>query len=393
MTPIKCLAVKQALMIYAEGGMSPCCMISNSDYNNFSFVDAESVRKYQSSERVNRLQSDMSAGIKPVDCHKCFNKEQIREENYKSYRLYINETLENKTSENIEFLDLSLGNTCNSDCAMCKSTNSSKIESRIDRDKKLKIFPQDLYDDINLVKQSDKWFNRPEFFEWVKAQAPNLKIIKFRGGEPFLVKKLEEWIDYLIDNNYAKNITLHFNSNASILDQELMFRCIKNFKYTVVAASADGVNDCFNYIRHGLDWKEIEQNLLAMQKYVTAFENKFWVTLLCVVQTYNLNYLVELIDWSEKYRFPLDWIFLTMPEQLHIKHIKDKTHIHKVIAELTLRQQQTTFQQDVINELIVYLNSCLETTSYPADNLVRYTNYMNSFRTLQFNTETLKLEV
>jgi organic radical activating enzyme len=385
MEPIKCLAVKQALKIYSEGGMSPCCMISKPN-DEFTFADADSVLSYQNSEWVKNLHSDLSSGIKPKECSACFDREPIRSN---SYRLYVNETLNYRETDNIEFLDLTLGNTCNSDCAMCKARSSSKIESRIDQDRLLPIFPKNLIKDFGKIKASEKWYNRPEFFEWYKTQASNLKIIKFRGGEPFLVRKLEEWLDYLIDNGYAKNITLQFNTNASILDQDLIFKCVKNFKYTLIANSIDGTGECYNYIRHGLNWSDIEKNLFEFQKYAQAFKNKFWTNICCVVQAYNLKYLIGLIDWCELHKFPLEWIFLVKPEYLEVKNIKDKIHIQQVIEQLKLKK---SFQQDVIDELINYLNNCLETTSYPVENFVSYTNYMNSFRTLQFNTETLEIQ-
>jgi hypothetical protein len=73
-----------------------------------------------------------------------------------------------------------------------------------------------------------------------------------------------------------------------------------------------------------------------------------------------------------------------------IKNFKDKQQIQQVIDEL--KSRKTTFQQDTINELINHLNTCLETTSYPQENFISYTNYMNSFRTLKFNTETLEIQ-
>ena len=384
MQTTKCLAVKQAIKIHSDSGFSPCCMIQTAG-KEFKFIDSSSIERYINSDWVRQLDSELSSGRKPNTCDLCFTKESIRS---KSYRLYVNETLGYKESNNIEFLDLVLGNICNSDCAMCEPNSSSKIESRINRDQTLDIFPKNLINGVTIQRQNEKWYNRPEFFEWYKTQAPNLKIIKFRGGEPFLVKNLEEWLDYLIDNGYAKNITLNFTTNASILDQKLIFKCVKNFKYTAITASIDGIKDCYNYIRHGLNWNAIETNLLEFQKYAQAFRNKFWISVVCVVQAYNLLYLIELVQWCERYQFPLEWIFLTSPEYLEIKNIKDKTLIQQTIDQL---KQKKSFQQDVIDELINYLNTCLETTSYPVENFISYTNYMNSFRTLKFNTESLEI--
>lgn len=384
MTNTKCLAIDQAISITTEGKITPCCLIK---HDEFQFIDANSIEEYKNSKWLAGIRSTMDQGLKPIECVECYNKEAL---GLSSMRTYLNSRLSD--SDKIEYLDLRLGNTCNSDCAMCHPRSSSKMERRIIDTKTSKIFPKHLIDsNITVTTQNKKWYNQDLFFNWFKLQAKNLKVLKFLGGEPFLVENIDIWINWLIEQELSNQIILHFNTNASILDQDKMFLYTKKFKRVMIHASADGIGDCFNYIRHGLDWSTVEKNILKYRDYSLAFHNKFNITLLCVVQTYNLMYLEDLLKWNEQYNISIVWIFPTHPEYLSLKNFENKEIIKSVIKVLEKFARETKTQLTIINELVNYLNNCLIINSKVSDDFDQYTNYMNSFRTLQFNSKTLEL--
>jgi len=134
----------------------------------------------------------------------------------------------------------------------------------------------------------------------------------------------------------------------------------------------------------------VEKNVLEFSKYVKAFTNKFHMTAECVVQIYNLRYLVDLLEWSESNELSLNWIFLTQPSYLNILNLQDKSFINQVIDDLEKFKSRST-QQNAIVKLTDYLRRCLVVTDFPQDKFIRYTNYMNSFRKLQFDSNSLKL--
>lgn len=386
MTSTKCLAIDQAISITNNGKISPCCLIK---HDEFQFVDASSIEKYKNSQWLANIRSTMDQGLKPAECQECYSKEAL---GVPSIRTYLNTQLSN--SNKIEYLDLRLGNVCNSDCAMCHPDWSSKIEHRIVTAKNLDIFPKHLINsDITVTTQNQKWYNQDLFFNWFKSRAGDLKVLKFLGGEPFLVENVEIWIDWLIQQGYSNNITLHFNTNASLLDQEKMFLYTKKFKRIMIHASADGINDCFNYIRHGLSWDIVEKNILKYRDYSLAFHNKFNITILCVVQTYNLMYLIDLLKWNEQYNISINWIFPTIPKYLNVQNFENKQIIQDVIENLEKFKQETNTQLTIVNELITYLNGCLKINFYPPKEFDDYTDYMNSFRTLKFDSRTLQLQI
>jgi molybdenum cofactor biosynthesis enzyme MoaA len=385
LTNTKCLAVDQAISITNAGKISPCCQIR---HDEFQFVDASSIEKYKNSKWLANIRSTMDQGLMPSECHECYNSEAL---GMPSMRTYLNDRLSN--SGLLEYLDLRLGNVCNSDCAMCHPDCSSKIEHRIVTTKNLNIFPTYLIDsDITVTTQNKKWYNQDLFFDWFKTQAGNLKVLKFLGGEPFLVENIDVWTDWLIQQGYSNKITLHFNTNASILNQERMFLYIKKFKRVVIHASADGIDDCFNYIRHGLSWKSVEKNILKYREYSSAFHNKFNITVSCVVQPYNLLYLIDLLKWNEQYNIDIAWIFPTTPEYLKLQNFENKKIIQSTIETLDKFKQETKTQSTTVNALISHLTDCLEINSYPPGEFIDYTDYMNSFRSLKFDSKTLQLQ-
>ena len=382
---MKCLAIDQAISISTGGQLRPCCMMRHEE---FPFDGEKSVSFYRNSQWLQNLRESMAQGIEPKECHNCFDSERL---GLSSYRNYINSKLTESNSHAIEYLDLHLGNTCNSECAMCWEEDSSRIEQRILTSRDLKIFPRDLVNyDVIPTKQKLKWYNQPGFFDWFKDQVPNLKLLKLLGGEPFLIDNTEIWLDWVIESGHAKHITLHFNTNASILNEQLLFRYIKHFKYVMVHASVDGRGDIYNWIRHGLDWNTVEKNVLEFSRYVKAFNNKFHMTAECVVQIYNLHYLLDLLEWSESNELSLNWIFLIHPSHLNISNLQDKSVINQVIDDLEKFKSRSN-QQNAIVKLTDYLRRCLVVTDFSQDKFIRYTNYMNSFRKLQFDSNSLKL--
>jgi sulfatase maturation enzyme AslB (radical SAM superfamily) len=382
---MKCLAIEQAISISTGGQLRPCCMMRHEE---FPFDGEKSIKVYRNSQWLENLRESMAQGIEPKECHQCFDSERL---GLSSYRNYINSKLTESNSQAIEYLDLHLGNTCNSECAMCWEEDSSRIEQRILTSRDLKIFPRDLVNyDVIPTRQKLKWYNQPGFFDWFKDQVPNLKLLKLLGGEPFLIDNTEIWLDWVIESGHAKHITLHFNTNASSLNEQLLFRYIKHFKYVMVHASVDGRGDIYNWIRHGLDWNIVEKNVLEFSKYVKAFTNKFHMTAECVVQIYNLRYLLDLLEWSESNELSLNWIFLTHPSYLNVLNLQDKSFINQVIDDLEKFKSRSN-QQNAIVKLTDYLRRCLVVTDFPQDKFIRYTNYMNSFRKLQFDSNSLKL--
>lgn len=248
----------------------------------------------------------------PYSCYKCFEEE---EQGIVSKRIWetgtwvkqgtnINELITNTNEDGsvpykIKYLDLRLGHTCNLKCVMCSPHDSSQWVS----DHK-KIYPT-LKSDI-IRKQmywerkgfNNFWYENKIFWDEIYDQIENLKHLYFAGGEPLMIKEHKIFLEEIIKRGFSKNIELRYNSNALLLDNEII-DIWKNFKFTKFSVSIDGMNEKLRYIRYPTDWNIVETNLWKLEN---AAENIF-PTIACTAQLLNIKHIPDLIKWKVNSKF------------------------------------------------------------------------------------------
>jgi len=188
-------------------------------------------------------------------------------------------------------------------CQECYDLEQGKnsydiISDRIYYLKELKSVPKDLYDDTTKHKlyQTDvRWstvcnhacvycgpdfstlwakevnykIKKPtqerldEFKEWIFSNVKTLKQVYMAGGEPLLMKENLELLQLLEKEN--PEVTIRVNTNLSktgtpIFDKLLTF---KNVHWTI---SVESMEDEFEYIRYGGNWKNWLDNLSKIQQ-------------------------------------------------------------------------------------------------------------------------------
>ena len=121
-----------------------------------------------------------------------------------SLRQYYNKELE--YAEGIKHWDLKINNTCNFACRMCDPTSSS-------------IWKQIADADTN--KELHKHYHRPITDKWHRESLDFLplmidaSIVKFTGGEPFMIPQVKRIIEGLIEMEAAPAIKLEMITNGS----------------------------------------------------------------------------------------------------------------------------------------------------------------------------------
>jgi hypothetical protein len=110
-----------------------------------------------------------------------------------------------------------------------------------------------------------------------------------------------EILKICVDNGYAKDIELHYNTNGTNWPKEV--ELFKNFKSVNLSFSIDGIDERFEYMRYPAVWTEVKANM----KSAVLFNNKHKnLSLSWCITLSNLNifYLPEVIDeyysnWNE----------------------------------------------------------------------------------------------
>lgn len=272
--------------ISPQGEISPCCKFKNSLYpNRPSNINTSSIDDYIESPTLKEVKRDFKEGIWPKGCERC----KIEESNsIRSKRVQDHERWGTLLSEDKGFVTASIafGNTCNLSCITCDPTASSKWQQEwkilLGRDVK----PNHFY--------------KEDFVQSFKDKTPNLIHLDIPGGEPLLsgVKQQKELLRMYINDDSAKDITLHYTTNCTKFPDDEWLELWSHFNEVELQLSIDGVGDKFEYIRYPAVWSEVLSNVL---KYLELRDNgliKLGVS--TTVSAYNIAYLGELVEWCHE---------------------------------------------------------------------------------------------
>jgi len=288
------------LEISSIGEFKPCCVYNESikDSNNQAYnINKDTIDKVYNSTYMNQLRQQFRNGEQPDSCSHCWYQEQHQgtsNRNWTETMLGINAhslDIEKDSIHNLISLDIKLGNLCNFTCRICNAGSSSKIA-----EEQVKHF--DSIIDLKVLNRKGNWTNNPQIWKMFEQVGNQLANIDFYGGEPFLVKQHETFLNYLIDNGYASNIRVHYNSNGSIYPEHL-FKKWKLFKEVDIAFSIDNIGPRFELERGG-SWDKVNGNL---DNFLAHRLPNMVLSLFVTVSAQNIFYLNELIDWAETKNF------------------------------------------------------------------------------------------
>ncbi len=303
MEPIFCPSVYKGLRILTTGQCSHCCMqeveFKDKDGNVFN-VSKDNFNDIINSYTANQIRKSFEQGEKHPSCEKCWIEEESgieskRQRDIKYFPEYIPESIENPKFIELMILDVNVSNLCNLKCRTC-SPSSSSLFSQESR----KIIPEE----ENVIRWvSNKieaaYNNDSVFWNEYKTNFHKFKHIDFYGGEPFLVKRQIEILKNAVDNNTAKDISIHFNTNCTIWDNDI-FNILKEFKHINIDISIDGVNEKARYIRHPSNWDNVFNNFKSIYNSQLPLDH-FLMSVCCSVSNLSIFYIDEVLDIINPY--------------------------------------------------------------------------------------------
>jgi organic radical activating enzyme len=199
----------------------------------------------------------------------------------------------------IRYLDLRLGHTCNLKCVMCSPHDSSRwlqdYDKLIEKTKSIQVLKQVGFDKKTF---NNTWYEKPEFWNDVFEQIPNITQLYFAGGEPLMIKEHRRFLDEIIKRGYAKNISLRYNSNGIFVNEDII-NVWSHFKQVRYAFSIDATLERNNYIRYPTDWSDIESSLHLMDN---APDN-IHCAIACAVQVFNVKHIIDFAKWKLRQGF------------------------------------------------------------------------------------------
>lgn len=364
-----CLNPWMNLDFHNRGTVAPCCVYKEPlrDNKNQQFnIKTNSLEDIIHSPQMSDLRSQFASNQRPVNCEVCWHKESSGGE---SNRVWANDLLfehvdkidlDNPTIDSITTLKLPLGTLCNFRCRMCTHVLSSRIAHE--------LYVQTGNEEYKRYIQQTDWETDNTIWKKLNNIGSNIKNIELIGGEPLLVKSHIKFLKHLIDNNYAHDIRLSYNTNGSV--HANLYNDWKKFKHVNLAFSIDDTGDRFEIQRDGGVWKEVTANIA---NYTKNKLSNMSLSVYCTVNVQNILYLDELVQWAETQNFDsFHFNFLNEPKWLNIKYIhndiairsieklqklnkplKDKYKLDIVIDKLQNNQYSNTITQEFYEQTLL----------------------------------------
>ena len=252
----------------------------------------------------------------------------------------------NYHSDKIYILEYFPSNYCNYECIMCNSGASSRRAT----------FESKIYN-IKLVHESSNPVES-DFYSILDA----LTVLQLTGGETILQPQVHKLIDYLIERDLAKNITVTMLTNLSSFPKQLQdkFKQFKNVYYTL---SIDGTGKVLEYQRRGANWKDVEENAITINKNFGSVVNY-------VLTAVNVFNFIEFVAWLHKQR--LDLVIISIENSTNYLTVASVPDELKLILLEKLRQEKSIYTDHWCIELFDTLISILTQIKFNSGDLARF---------------------
>ena len=314
---------------------------------------------------LKEIRASMLRGEQHPECKQCWETEKLGLDSLRTYmnREYVSDIencKENTQSDGtidiaevpLKYFDIRLGNKCNQKCRMCGPGDSSLW---LDDWVKMGNTKIDFYDDKYEIKKDGNRFysmigdwNKEPFVKQLIENMHNIDRIYMTGGEPTVIKEYWAILQYAIDNDYAKNINLEYNSNMFVIPRNA-WDIWSKFKRVRMTMSIDGLYDVQDYIRFPSKWSVIDANIKKFYELTKKHPN-ISATIAPTITIYNVMQMPDMVKWYTENNFetfdPVMALHICHgPTFLTVQNYP-KAHKHKIV--------------DKYNELFDWCNDNLE---------------------------------
>lgn len=272
----------------------------------------ETLQSAWNNEYMKSVRRTMMSGNIPASCSKCFEEESNgivskriwetyywHNENINLQQIISDTSVDGTVPPVIRYLDLRLGHTCNLKCIMCTPHDSSRWTQDhpqlVTKTTSPLVLSQIKWDkDIF----NNYWHENPALWEEIFQQIPNIKQLYFAGGEPLMIKEHKRFLEEIIARGYASNITVRYNSNGVLIDDNIIDIWSK-FREVRFAFSIDALAERNHYIRYPVSW---EDTIKALDKLDNTPDN-IQIGIACAVQIFNIKHIIDFAKWKIKKNF------------------------------------------------------------------------------------------
>ena len=299
-----CIAPWMASHLNTFNTAIPCCIYKAKKPFGEMKKGTPFFNHYNSEEAI-RVRKALWEGEKIEECNECWFREQSApspelSDSYRSnindiFKEYIDDAILNTNDDftlkepRFRLLDLRFDNKCNLKCRICTPNFSSALFKEF---KELKFYDWNVQESAYNISVDDNEYS------FIIDQLKHVKVLFFAGGEPLTQDKHYEILQYCIDNDYAKDITIWVTTNFTKLKYKNydLISMWKHFKKVEVTASIDASYARNDYMRDGSNWDDIVANRIKLKE---EFPEAIFmiVPTVTIMNSYNVVDLYK--EWLE----------------------------------------------------------------------------------------------
>ena len=353
-------------LFYQNNSASSCCAMQ---------TRPSSPNEYNTSIETLKLRQDFTDGLKPDPCKNCW----VKEEN--GHRSIRNLYTSYRDPTKITHMELRESNLCNFSCRMCDPASSVVIEREIEANPELSKFFNKNYDLSGNKSEElvDTNSTSKENWNQILELAKDVESVILTGGEPMLMKRYFDFLDYLISIG-KQNIRLIIYTNGSVYNP-IFVEKLKKFPNMSLFISIDAVEKVAEYQRRGTKWNVVRDNIFRFAELPITIKLHSTMTAYSVLDVSRLvNFFIELSQ-TKMYatllpftvhfaREPKALEFVNLNRELKLRAIQEidsaiqKLPDHNLfkiyVRELTSARRQLLTREDKRYDLFVKMTKALD---------------------------------
>jgi len=306
--------------------------------------------KYKKSQRMLML-----SGIRPPECEFCWQTEdsgtQLSDRAYRSKDVWedgiIEEALEvgYEGNANPRYVEVNFNQACNFKCSYCSPHLSTAWMDEIKKEGAYSLSDRK-HNDITWIQNEMPIDNGPEnphlkaFWEWLPQIYPTLHTFRMTGGEPLMDKNTFRMFDY-VKEHPKQDLHLSITSNCCPPgDQWNKFiyglkelTDINAIDHFMLFCSLDNLGKQGEYIRNGLDFDRLDNNIRGYLKYSHKHSLTFIITFNALSYTGIYSYMEYILALRKKYNKDRQLVWFDIPQLQDPDYLNPKL-IPELVTEL-----------------------------------------------------------
>jgi len=413
-----CLAKWNMVSLHLTNGKTHSCY-----HNPTHNIPLEGLQEnpgllHNTEQKVSERQA-MREGHRPSGCSYCWKIEDSGHKSDRHYRadewwnspdfdMISQGDMELDKSITPAYVEVNFNQACNFKCMYCSPHLSTTWEDEIEKFGAYR-FPDGMehnnipaLERIGLMPIKTAQKDNPyvtAFWNWWPQIYKNLKIFRMTGGEPLMDKNTFKVLDYVIENPNS-DLEISITSNMSPPRQELFDKFIDRVKkiekiqvwndeekinrhtnnhffvspackYLTLYVSFDSVGKQAEYIRTGLDFDRMEQN-------VNIFLKESYNSNISIINTFTIlsipklkEFLQWVLDLREQYSYDNQKnIELPVPDREGFKHPNYKKPKHqRIFFDIPILQHPDWFNIKLGSEFDFFKDKMQEAITFMEENI------------------------